>query len=135
MSHLVTYASSFFGNCGNYLSFGDLKFVPRCSKESFRRCLSLSPDLASHGALLNALIDGVYDLSEHERELGWQGKGVSSYYLNSSNLHSSAFNYVDSLLSGNYYCRNISREEVDKIQAAVVAAFEGDQVRMMCQCH
>lgn len=32
---LYAYIAGFFNNCGNYLSFGDTKFVPSISKEKF----------------------------------------------------------------------------------------------------
>jgi dipeptidyl-peptidase-3 len=38
------YAAMFLGNTGNYKSFGDAKFLPRCSAESVRKLAQVSPD-------------------------------------------------------------------------------------------
>ena len=39
---LFIYIGAFFQNCGNYLSFGDTKFVPEISKEKFYAFLTLT---------------------------------------------------------------------------------------------
>ena len=35
LKHLLDYSAQFLGNLGNYKGFGDVKFVPRCPKETF----------------------------------------------------------------------------------------------------
>ena len=45
----IQFCACFYGNMGNYLSFGDTKFVPRCSSEKIAKIVSLSskgPELA-----------------------------------------------------------------------------------------
>ncbi|CAD7922416.1 unnamed protein product [Amoebophrya sp. A25] len=39
MWHFYQYCAQFYGNMGNYTSFGDKKFLPRIGKTAFRDCL------------------------------------------------------------------------------------------------
>ena len=39
IKHIFTYMAEFYDNCGNFNSFGDLKFVPRVSKDLILKCI------------------------------------------------------------------------------------------------
>eukprot|EP00727_Mastigamoeba_balamuthi_P009394 m51a1_g5077 putative dipeptidyl peptidase 3 isoform x1 (698) ;mRNA; r:225948-228925 len=84
----VEYAASLLGNMGNYLSFGDTKFIPRCTKEEWssvaesaaRRCASPA-DAEAIRRLLAQCVDGVFALDPPRvRQLGFGDDGVSAYY-------------------------------------------------------
>ncbi|KYR01753.1 dipeptidyl-peptidase III [Tieghemostelium lacteum] len=76
---LLMYASSFYGNMGNYLSFGDSKFIPRISKESLNKLIE-SLQCQEVSGYWNQCKDLMYSLDENQRELGIDGTGVSTYY-------------------------------------------------------
>lgn len=75
LKYLVDYAANFYYNGGNYLGFGDKKFIPRLSKDSLRQ---LTP--ASIQNLLDACIDDLFSLEAGKLELGYSPNGVTTYY-------------------------------------------------------
>lgn len=93
----LEYASQFLSNLGNYKSFGDVKFVPRVSKDSFAKIASVSPQAT---ALFEQIAEPLYATSpESANLLGYPDKGhVTSYYSS-----------------------NITEEEVKAIQAITAA--------------
>jgi len=76
----MQFTACFLGNMGNYLSFGDTKFVPRCSRASFTSILGASVNAAELLARWDAIADRVYDLSAGCRQMGLEGDGISTYY-------------------------------------------------------
>lgn len=64
---------------GNYLSFGDSKFVPRCSKEEFGAVILATGDETAK-ELWDKCADKMFSLEANERELGLPPKGISTYY-------------------------------------------------------
>ena len=42
------YAAMFLGNMGNYKSFGDAKFLPRCTDETVKKLAECSPEATKH---------------------------------------------------------------------------------------
>ncbi|KAI0135515.1 putative dipeptidylpeptidase III [Daldinia grandis] len=59
LDHFLQYAAQFLGNNGNYKSFGDAKFIPRCSESVFAALAATSPDAqkfydATSGAVFSA---------------------------------------------------------------------------------
>ncbi|KAK6954408.1 hypothetical protein Daesc_004375 [Daldinia eschscholtzii] len=59
LDHFLQYAAQFLGNNGNYKSFGDAKFIPRCSESVFAALAATSPDAqkfynATSGAIFSA---------------------------------------------------------------------------------
>ncbi|KAI5866839.1 putative dipeptidylpeptidase III [Durotheca rogersii] len=44
LDHFLQYAAQFLGNNGNYKSFGDAKFIPRCPESAFAALAATSPD-------------------------------------------------------------------------------------------
>jgi dipeptidyl-peptidase-3 len=75
-SNYVTY---FYGNMGNYKSFGDQKFIPRLPREKFTSLIS-SLESKEITDLYNKCVDKMYSLAENEKEMGLDGQGVSSFY-------------------------------------------------------
>ena len=76
----LQYCSCFFGNMGNYLSFGDTKFVPRCAPSSFRSIVAASSNSENLLKAWDSIAEDIYDLSPSKRQLGLDGKGISTYY-------------------------------------------------------
>jgi dipeptidyl-peptidase III len=44
LASFLEYAAMFLGNCGNYKSFGDSKFIPRCDESVFKALAATSPE-------------------------------------------------------------------------------------------
>jgi dipeptidyl-peptidase-3 len=76
--NLLIYATLFLGNMGNYLSFGDSKFIPRLEKEDFEKIVLSSKNQTALD-LWNKVKDAIYDLSNNRLELDF---GNSAYYSN-----------------------------------------------------
>ncbi|KAI9699009.1 MAG: hypothetical protein M1836_003198 [Candelina mexicana] len=82
----LEYAAQFLGNCGNYKSFGDSKFVPRSTPESFQALASISPqskrifDKIEHHSLFASKDAGLM-------HLGYPEEGhLSTYYPDSPDI-------------------------------------------------
>ncbi|KAK5575359.1 hypothetical protein RB653_010618 [Dictyostelium firmibasis] len=76
---LLSYAATFYGNMGNYLSFGDSKFIPRISKEKLQLVINKVNDnkVNQYWSKSSELM---YSLDKQVRELGIDGNGISTYY-------------------------------------------------------
>ncbi len=85
LSDLATYGARVLANCGNYLSFGDTKFIPRLSREKFAKAVFA---IAGAGEakqdrlieLWSMLADPIYSLDDDVLSLGIGADGVSAYY-------------------------------------------------------
>eukprot|EP00494_Astrolonche_serrata_P025458 UN25719 len=86
ITRILLYASGFYGNMGNYLSFGDTKFIPNVPQERFELFISCcdawtgqkSDDLV---VLCDMVKDSMYSLTQRERQIGLgKEKGISTYY-------------------------------------------------------
>jgi len=81
---VLLYAASFFGNMGNYKSFGDTKIVPQVPKEKLKQIIWASEAFKRNSVLLEPLwgdcCDQIYSLKSRYRELGLPKKGLSTYY-------------------------------------------------------
>jgi dipeptidyl-peptidase III len=102
----LQFCSCFFGNMGNYLSFGDTKFIPRCSPSAVRSILGASSLGSSLVLEWDEISESIYDLSSKKRQMGIDGKGISTYYSS-----------------------DISSEEIKVVQNFLVDQKQGDQVR------
>lgn len=78
--HFLQYVAVFYGNMGNYLSFGDTKFVPRLPQDKFEAVLTSASNASDVQSLWNQCKDRVYSLDASVRQLGLEDKGVSTYY-------------------------------------------------------
>lgn len=78
----LEYASQFLSNLGNYKSFGDVKFIPRISKEDFETLVELT-NSETVLQLFESVKEDIYSLDDNNILLGWNSKGhVTGYYLN-----------------------------------------------------
>eukprot|EP00796_Vickermania_ingenoplastis_P011882 gene11883-8168_t len=76
VSGFLDYVAMLYSSMGNYVSFGDSKFIPRCSKDAFTKIV-----LAAQGnAFPEALTNDVFDISESKRTLDFPPSGISAYY-------------------------------------------------------
>jgi dipeptidyl-peptidase-3 len=79
------YAAQFLGNAGNYKSFGDSKFIPRCLESVFAALASTSPEAEKHykatnGAIFSADKQGLL-------HLGFTDDGhLTTYYPDSPDI-------------------------------------------------
>ncbi|MEE9393594.1 MAG: dipeptidyl peptidase 3 [Planctomycetota bacterium] len=84
LTWLEQYAARCYSNCGNYLSFGDTKFVPKLSVDKFAEIAAGADSLGRGDGRLSALFESlrerIYSLEKHERSLGIGMDGVSAYY-------------------------------------------------------
>jgi dipeptidyl-peptidase-3 len=81
----LQYAAQFLGNSGNYKSFGDSKFLPRCDESVFASLASTSPEAETHykatnGAIFSADKPGLL-------HLGFTDEGhLTTYYPDSPEI-------------------------------------------------
>ncbi|XP_076068898.1 dipeptidyl peptidase 3 [Oratosquilla oratoria] len=81
---LLIYTSSLSYNLGNYLGFGDRKFIPVVSREKLEALIKASkayleaPDIMQ--GFMNRALGPMYSLDEWERFLGLPPNGVTMYF-------------------------------------------------------
>lgn len=94
----LEYSSQFLSNLGNYKSFGDVKFVPRISKESFEKIASVN---SSAHALFERISEPLYSTTPEEANLlGYPDKGhVTAYY--SSNITEAEIKAIQTVTASN----------------------------------
>lgn len=85
----LEYVAQFLSNLGNYKSFGDLKFVPRCSESFFLGLLKAAgidekskPSTSScpYASWAELISEGVYQVDEKSALLGFPSEGHRSAY-------------------------------------------------------
>jgi len=85
VTHFLEYATQFLGNAGNYKSFGDSKFIPRCKESDFAALAATSPDAERHykatgGAIFSTDKPGLL-------HLGYTDEGhLTTYYPDSPDI-------------------------------------------------
>lgn len=88
--NVVNYSALVFASGGNYLSFGDSKFIPRCSKTEFQHIIqTYFPEFLKDYLLFQ---DEMFSLNSNELHLG--------YFPDKSNA---------------YFSENMSREDCDLV--------------------
>ena len=85
LAGFLHYAAQFLGNAGNYKSFGDSKFIPRCPEPVFAALASTSPEADSHYKATNGAI------FSHDQQgllhLGFVDDGhLTTYYPDSPDI-------------------------------------------------
>lgn len=82
VSKALMYAAAFYGNLGNYKSFGDTKFVPDLLPERFKLFLaSGAADATKVDMLWDECNVRMYSLRARQRQLGLGAdKGISTYF-------------------------------------------------------
>jgi dipeptidyl-peptidase III len=67
---ILLFVAAFFGNLGNYKSFGDTKFIPVVSPEKFRRfCTASRFPQDSINVMLDFSVQRLYSLSPRDRQV------------------------------------------------------------------
>lgn len=79
ISHFLNYSITFFGNMGNYYSYGDKKFIPRTKKKVFTKIINHFTN-ENYDNLINI----IYKVNEKNKLLDYPEDGVTCYY--STNL-------------------------------------------------
>ncbi|KAI1367364.1 peptidase family M49 [Xylaria arbuscula] len=85
LDHFFNYAAQFLGNNGNYKSFGDAKFIPRCHESVFAALAATSPEAQdSYKATSGAIFSADKPSLLH---LGYPDQGhMTTYYPNSPDI-------------------------------------------------
>ncbi|OAQ91911.1 dipeptidyl peptidase III [Purpureocillium lilacinum] len=85
IDHFLDYAAMFLGNMGNYKSFGDSKFIPRCSEKSVAALAATSPEASKfYEATGGAIFSSDKQALMH---LGFPDAGhLSEYYPGSPDI-------------------------------------------------
>lgn len=78
VSRLLEYSVQVLGNLGNFKSFGDAKFIPRCSEKSVAAIVASAPEAAAHYEKCKAAI---FDHSQQTKmHLGFLDDGHTTTY-------------------------------------------------------
>merc|ERR1719309_1036324 len=81
---LLIFYSGFLYNSGNYLGFGDRKFVPTVNREKLLALIKVSKAYEANSAKMMKYFDEtcdlLYDLSEGKKFLGFSPNGVTMYF-------------------------------------------------------
>jgi len=87
ISHVIMYAAAFYGNMGNYKSFGDTKFVPAVPQDRFHAFVqsatstSISAVAEEVERLWQECHQRMYSLTPRQRQMGLgESKGISTYF-------------------------------------------------------
>ncbi|GAB1311278.1 Dipeptidyl peptidase 3 [Madurella fahalii] len=85
LTAFLQYAAQFLGNSGNYKSFGDSKFVPRCDESVFASLASTSPEAEKHYKATNGAIFSTD--KPGQLHLGFIDEGhLTTYYPDSPDI-------------------------------------------------
>ena len=95
LKYFLEYAAQFLGNLGNYKGFGDVKFIPRCPKETFESLASVDDKATT---LCKQCVDAIYadESKPGLMHLGFPDKGhLTTYYPDSPNITQTEIETVD----------------------------------------
>ncbi|XP_045513098.1 dipeptidyl peptidase 3 isoform X2 [Pieris brassicae] len=107
----LVYAGGVFANSGNYKGFGDTKFIPNLSKESFESVVKASKAFENDSTHITKLLQktqtAIYSIAPRLTSLGLAEKGVTTYF--SSNCTEEDSNLVNDWMKTKlieaYVCR------------------------------
>ncbi|KAI0383834.1 putative dipeptidylpeptidase III [Hypomontagnella monticulosa] len=93
LDHFLQYAAQFLGNNGNYKSFGDAKFIPRCPEPVFAALASTSPEAQK---FYNATSGAIFSTDKPALlHLGYPEEGhMTTYYPDSPDITKTEINAV-----------------------------------------
>ncbi|CAC9444109.1 metallo-peptidase, Clan M-, Family M49 [Leishmania infantum JPCM5] len=77
VNQFLEYFAMVYSNMGNYLSFGDTKFVPSIPKERFAKIVASADGSPAVDA---QLLDAIYNLDDDKLTLDFPPKGLTRYY-------------------------------------------------------
>ena len=52
---MIVYSAAFFNNCGNFLHFGDTKFIPELPSDTFFKIITQSQNYPANKKLIDNL--------------------------------------------------------------------------------
>lgn len=85
----LIYVAGFYGNMGNYKSFGDTKIIPNLEQDKFSKLVKASAifkkDSSGMEKLLDQILGRIYNLEPKYQQLGLGHKGITTYF--SGNCH------------------------------------------------
>ncbi|KAL1836306.1 hypothetical protein VTJ49DRAFT_5315 [Mycothermus thermophilus] len=85
LTAFLQYAAQFLGNGGNYKSFGDSKFIPRCDESVFKALAATSPEAEKYYKLTNGAIFSAD--KQGLLHLGFTDEGhLTTYYPDSPSI-------------------------------------------------
>ncbi|KAI5855998.1 peptidase family M49-domain-containing protein [Tricharina praecox] len=132
VQYWIEYAAQFLGNCGNYKSFGDQKFVPRVPKEKLEELMAYNDQLKG---LFEMCAEGIYSFAPAAKTLlGYPQDGhVSQYYPGSPGITKEDIAKVHAETSGKFSPENtrLRKTAVDgkeKFELLVASADEGREM-------
>ncbi|KAI1700577.1 peptidase family m49 domain-containing protein [Ditylenchus destructor] len=99
---LLLYVTAFYCNTGNYLDFGDRKFVPQLGKKKLRVLLENTAAFKNNADLLNlydVVENDLFCLDENKKFLGYPQKGVTAFL--SSNVSEQDTDFVQRFMTEN----------------------------------
>lgn len=93
LAAFLQYAAQFLGNSGNYKSFGDSKFVPRCNESVFASLASTSPEAEKH---YKATAGAIFSTDKPgQLHLGFTDEGhLTTYYPDSPSITQDEINAI-----------------------------------------
>jgi dipeptidyl-peptidase-3 len=99
LQDFLNYAAQFLGNCGNYKSFGDSKFIPRIAPEKLEAIASVSQESKS---LWEKFKNNIYENKTLGlMHLGYPEDGhLSTYYPDSPDITTAEITAVSKFLEG-----------------------------------
>lgn len=90
LNQILIYIAAVIDNSGNYKSFGDSKFVPECSPQTFQKFFLLTPYWSCHKEEFNKIYDlirtqvfhydspyGLIDFSDKNGTTGYYSKNIT----------------------------------------------------------
>ena len=104
----LVYSAGFYANMGNYKGFGDSKFVPGCSAETFEAILQSGKSFNNVKDLYDQVKLKIFSLEDNELLLGLGGsEGVTSYF--SKNCTRPDAEKADKFMQENKVCAENTR--------------------------
>lgn len=94
LNAVINYAAYCFSNAGNYLSFGDSKFIPRISPQEFRQVMQTY--FQEHLSAYDLLEEQIYSIDSSKRYLGYFPEGTTKYF--SPNMSKDECKFVDEFI-------------------------------------
>lgn len=141
LDQALMYAASFYGNVGNYKSFGDTKFVPELPAERLKVLLTAGK---ADGAKIEALWDEccarMYSLPPRQRQMGLgASNGISTYFsANCEEADADLGNkFLDSIGLSAYNTR-LFKDEAGKYTVKLASAMTeagDDPTGLLCKEH
>eukprot|EP00931_Biecheleriopsis_adriatica_P029224 TRINITY_DN17381_c0_g1_i1.p1 TRINITY_DN17381_c0_g1~~TRINITY_DN17381_c0_g1_i1.p1 ORF type:complete len:737 (+),score=131.69 TRINITY_DN17381_c0_g1_i1:84-2294(+) len=141
VSQALMYVAAFYGNLGNYKSFGDTKFIPMLPADRMQLLLSASSaDRDKIDSLWQECSERMYSLPERQRQMGLgKDKGISTYF--SANCEEAdadvSAKFMDSIKISPYNTRLFKAEDGNYtvMLASSLSGAGDDAVGKLCKEH